>query len=57
MEETKHADETFNPDFSEYNPIMEEIACLKESLLKEKRSGFFRNIAKKLAYRVIIQLD
>ena len=57
MSKRKHDDESFNPDFSEYNPVVEEVAEIKERLSKEENKNFFRKLIDRFTFRIIIQMD
>lgn len=56
MEEIKHFEAEFDPDFSEYNPIFAELKNIKEEL-EEQEEGFFAKMKQKFSYRLLIQLD
>lgn len=46
----------YDPDFSEYNPILAELKELKEVALETKKS-FFKNLFEKLSYKLVAQID
>ena len=56
MEEKRHDEHEFDPDFSEYNPIFSELKDIKQEL-SGKKMGFFAKLKDKLSFRLLIQLD
>lgn len=53
MENKEFPNFDFDPEFSEYNPVLN---CLKQDAFK-KQEGFFTNFIKKFNYTLLIQLD
>ncbi len=55
MEKEKNFD--FDPDFSEYNPVLAELSNLKKELSEKENESFLTNLLKKIATPVFIPLD
>lgn len=56
MEEIKHFEAEFDPDFSEYNPIFAELKNIKEEV-EGTGESFFSKLKQNLSYKLLIQLD
>lgn len=57
MDNEKSSMIDFDPDFSEFNPIMSELKEIKETALEVEKEGFFQMVVRKLNMPIIIQTD
>lgn len=51
----KNLNSAFDPEMSEYNPILEEIETLKKTQREDE--SFISNLIKKLTSTVMVRLD
>lgn len=56
MEEIRHFEAEFDPEFSEFNPIFAELKNIKEEVEVEDEN-FLSKLVQRLSYRYLIQLD
>ena len=54
----ENCNEMFNPDLSEYNPVVSELENLEKKLSRKKtKKGFFSSIIEKLTKSFVIAMQ